>query len=211
MANLLFDIESLYRQQFGSMPYKIGNVAVSDGNDAEVYKLAQDQFKKPFLTSNLKTTDLMGVEVWMPTYFDELPEEIGNNGRLFLPYGVVRVTGSSNIIRTPLAERIGTVKELYSIDDYKITFKGFFIDKENNLFPQSDIEALKKIHELGRAFKMYNPVTNIFLEHEGLIELEQNRVVITSFELPEVEGGRNRVRPFVMQLESDTVFKLEVE
>jgi hypothetical protein len=36
------------------------------------------------------------------------------------------------------------------------------------------------------------------------------KVVMESFELPEVEGGRKHVRPFNIQLESDSVFTLEV-
>jgi hypothetical protein len=146
-------------------------------------------------------TSLHGVEIWLPTRFRQLPSDLFSDTTLLLPYCVIRITGSSTIVRTPLAERRGTVKELYSIDDYKITLKGFFIDRQR-VFPHDDLATLKKLHEMGAGFILDNAVSNVFLNAD-------DKVVITGFDLPEVEGGRKHVRPFVMQLESDTVFTLE--
>ena len=191
MSNIIIDIEQLFDKT-------TGDIIKIPGNKAQV------------TDKNLLTNDMFGVEVWLPVYFEDLPDDVGDKGRLFLPYTVVRISGSSTIVRTPLAERRGTVKELYNTDDYKINIKGFFIDKEKRLFPEKDLSALKKIHEYGHAFKLVNALTDIFLADKGVSPLEQNKVIISAFELPEVEGGR-KVRPFTMTLESDSVFTLEVK
>ena len=102
-----------------------------------------------------------------------------------------------------MAERQGTVKELYSTDDYSISLKGFFIDVDKRIWPEADLRMFKKIFELQTAFILENALTNVFLAKD-------QKVVIESFDLPEVEGGRKHIRPFNIQLESDSIFTLEV-
>lgn len=206
MATIISNLETLYQRQFGSKPYHVEPVA--ETKDSRIFNIASTDAK--YGTDKL-TTDSQGVEIWLPVYLEDLPKEVGENGLLYLPYSVVRVSGKNNIISTPMAERIGSVKEKYNTDDYKVVIKGFFIDKAQRLWPESDLIALKKIHEIGRAFKITNALTDLFLSFTGLDGTEHKRVVIKSFDLPEVQGGRKHVRPFVMELESDTVFTLIVE
>lgn len=207
MSSIIIDIDRLFQQQFGTKPHIVK--IPGENNSGEIYKINTTNTTN--LTSDYLTKDSKGVEIWLPVYFGGLPADVGDNGDLFLPYTVVRITGSSTIIRTPLAERRGSVKELYNVDDYKINIKGFFIDKDKRLLPEKDLQALKRIHESGQAFTLYNKLTDIFLTDKSLTAIEQQRVVITGFDLPEVEGGRKYVRPFSMTLESDCVFTLEVE
>lgn len=147
------------------------------------------------------STSYAGVEIWLPTWFRGLPQDI-RGGVLFMPYTVVRITGKKTIVKTALAERKGTVKELYSLDDYKITIKGFLIDHRNRQWPSAELNDLKKLYELNQSVILDNALTNIFLERDS-------KVVIEDIDFPEVEGGRKHVRPFVMQMESDSVFTLE--
>ncbi len=209
MATIITDLEQLFQRQFGSKPYHISKASDDSTNATSGYKINTTNTEG--YGSDMLTKDSKGVEIWLPIYLEDLPQEVGDNGKLFLPYCVVRIGGSNTIISTPLAERIGSVKEQYNTDDYKINIKGFFIDKERRLWPESDLEALKKIHELGKAFKITNALTDIFLSHDSLPAIEQKRVVITKFDLPEVQGGGKHIRPFTMTLESDCVFTLEVE
>lgn len=211
MSSIITNLEDLYQRTFGSKPYQVGTIPgpLDSKEPKSIYKI-NSSTNGGYGTDKL-TTDTQGVEIWLPVWLEDLPGEVGDNGKLFLPYSVVRITGNNTIISTPLAERIGSVKEQYNTDDYKITIKGFFIDKEQRLWPESDLVALKKLHEIGRAFKITNAITDIYLTHSSLPAIEQKRVVIRSFDLPEVQGGRKHVRPFVMQLESDCVFTLEVE
>jgi len=92
---------------------------------------------------------------------------------------------------------------LYSTDDYSISLKGFFIDDKNRIWPEEELTAFKRLFELQTAVVLENALTNVFLE-------KGQKVVIESFELPEVEGGRKHVRPFSIELESDSIFTLEV-
>lgn len=207
MSSLIFDIEQLYSRTFGSKPYKVPGQSFNE-NPEQPYQLPASKQDEAFAQDgSLLQTSYAGVEIWLPTRFRGLPADKFENGQLFLPYMVVRVTGSSTIIRTPLVERRGTVKELFSVEDYKITLKGFLIDR-NRQWPYRELKALKDLHESGSAFYLDNALTNIFLNADAA---EPDKVVMTGFDLPEVEGGRKHIRPVVMQIESDSVFTLEWE
>lgn len=212
MGTLVYDIERLYEQIFGkSKKYHLDGAAENElkplngGYKLDVKKVT------PELPATYKTTDLHGVDIWLPTWLEALPPNIGTDGTIFLPYCTMRFTGSSTIVRTPLAERRGTVKELFNTDDYKITLKGFFIDKAKRTYPDADLRELRKLHELGQSFKIRNYLTDLFLIDKTVSDQEQNRVVFTGFDLPENEGGRLHVKPFIFNLESDGVFTLTVE
>ena len=218
MGLLILDIEKEFQTVFGLKPKvgKVPDISEDQGGKAHINSVIPSTDDSKFLINSVKDSristktgslllskDTTGVDIWLPITLDNLPSNIGNNGSLELPYCVVRITGSSSIVRTPMVERKGSVKELYSVDDYKITIKGFFIDKAQRLFPEEDLINLRKIHEEGKNFKIRNALTNIFLDKD-------DRVIFSGFELPEVQGGRNHVRPFVMNIESDSVFTLEV-
>jgi hypothetical protein len=218
MSSLIIDLQREFNQVFGSRPH-IGRQAATPAEPGyniiksnqksglEVQFVISENNNRTSTTDKgyeLFTTDSKGIEVWLPVRLEGLPSGVGDGGKLVLPYTVVRITAKSTIIRTPLAERRGSVKELYNIEDYIITIKGFFIDKARRLWPEQDLQALKEIHEMGKSFKISNALVSTFLGDE-------DNVVMTGFDLPEVEGGRNHVRPFVMNLESDSVFTLEVE
>jgi Domain of unknown function (DUF6046) len=203
MSSLIVDIENLYQRTFGSRPYKIDGLSPIN-NAGQPYSIpAKTQSEAYSKNGSLLETKYFGVEIWLPVKFRDLDVDKFSTGVLELPYSVVRITGSSNWVKTPLSERRGSVKELYSIDDYKITIKGFFIDRDR-VWPEDDLFSLKKIHEAGKSFSIDNALTNVFLNAD-------DKVVMSSFELPEIEGGRKHVRPYVLQLESDSIFTLELE
>ena len=213
MSSLIVDIQNLYARTFGRKPYvveeprpatEINTYNVQPGNQSAV--LVNRANGAP-----LTATDGYGVDIWLPVELYNLPTGVGENGRLKLYYGTVRITASANMVRTPLVERKGSVKELYSIDDYKITLKGFFIDKQYRSLPVEDIRALKELHERGQAFSIYNAITDIVLADTSNPGFEQQKVVMTSFELPDKDGGRKSMQPYIITLESDNVFTLEVE
>ena len=189
MSELTFDLDNLYETVFGTKPYRIEGSG--SGN------------RYTQLSGSALTEYYLGKEIWLPTRFAELNINQFKYSEFFLPYSVVIISGKKTIVKTAMAERQGTVKELYSTDDYSINIKGFFIDDKNRTWPEEDLKLFKKIFELQTAVALDNALTNIFLEKE-------QKVVIESFDLPEVEGGRKHVRPFNIQLESDSIFTLEV-
>lgn len=200
MSTTVFEIEQLYNQYFGTKP----SIATVFKNDKEPIKadgsVSFPASKKTTTTSlgGVLSEQYLGVEIWLPTTL-----KFENGSTFYLPYSTIRITGSKSFIRTPLAERKGSVKELFSIDDYKITIKGFFIDKENRVFPEDSLNLLRTFFESNERCFLQNALTDLFMD-------KTDAVVIHSFELPEVEGGRKHVRPFIMQLESDSVFELIV-
>lgn len=201
MAIITTDIQQLYNRTFGTNP-KVPPVAEApdypDGGGT-IKPLPRKQ-QPVSLFGNTLSTDWLGVEVWLPVVFRELPNDVFPNGTLMLPHAVVRINSTKTIVKTPMVERGGAVRELYSVDDYKITIKGFLIDP-NKMWPEAQLMQLKALFEYNNSVVLDNALTNLFVATK--------RVAIESFDLPEVEGGRKHVRPFTLQCESDQILTLE--
>lgn len=204
MGNLIIDIVKEFENHFGSKPYvvKINEETPSkeqsyNGIPSNVPNIFTDK-------GSLIAEKYRGVEIFLPVRFSVAGEEI------FLPYCVVRIGGKKMLIETPLLERKGSVIEQYSIESETIDIKGFLIG-ENRKFPEKSIDTLYKAYKNSGAVILDNALTNIFLSGPGIPADEQKRVVIKSFDFPEVQGGRKYVRPFTMQVAGDSIFKLELE
>jgi hypothetical protein len=197
MSTISFDLEKLYQQVFGGKPFQVPPEIKKDPKEEP------DIIKRTASKSYVLLEKYLNREIWLPTRLAQLNIDNYKRSEFYLPYCAVKISGKKTIVKTPLAERQGTVKELYSIDDYSISLKGFFIDNKNRLFPEDDLDVLRQVFEMKHAFAIDNALINIMLGKEV-------KVVMESFELPEVEGGRKHVRPFNIQLESDSVFTLEV-
>lgn len=200
---MIIDIFKEFETAFGSKPYVVPQVSASPdtGNPYTgiTPKAAQEFTDK----GSLIAEQLNGVEIFLPVKI------YGPEKKYDLPYCVVKVSRKNTFIKTPLIERRGTAKELYSEDDYQITIKGFLIGQKR-LFPETELDELKELCDLKTDVILDNALTNIFLTNKGASEREQRRIVIESFELPEVSGGRKHVRPFVMEVLSDAIFTLEL-
>jgi len=188
MSLFSVDLENIYRQTFG------GSKPILNVKSADVTQLS----------GSALTAEYLGKEIWLPVKFVNVDESVFGANEVLLPYAVIKISGSKTIVKTPLAERQGTVKELYSVDDYAISIKGFVIDEENRIWPEKELQVLKKLCDHQASIELDNALTNIFLDKD-------QRVTITKFDLPEVEGGGKHIRPFSMEIESDSVFTLELE
>lgn len=200
MSALIVDLNQLYRQTFGSRPVVPG----LDDSDLQEqpFQLNGSNQQLSQLTGSAFSTQYLGKEIWLPVTFYGLDPTVFGTEKVLLPYSVIKISARKTIVKTPLAERQGTVKELYSVDDYNISLKGFVIDESNRSFPEREIEVLQKLFSINEAVDFDNALSNLFLQEQ--------RVVIESLELPEVEGGRKHIRPFSMTLTSDSVFTLDV-
>lgn len=230
MALITYDIEQLYQRTFGTRPTvppapaiepPLPDVPATIPPPAGGMAIGVQPAPRQVLSSSGRRLSeaYLGTEVWLPvTLFAAFANAGGLGGAalglaastLYLPYSVVRATCKKHIVSTPLAERQGTVKELYSADDWQITIKGFLIARNGSPWPEQDIEKLNKFFKLQEPLVIQNPLTDILLENQARPE-EQCRVVMESLELLEVEGGRTRVQGFSMKLLSDSVFTLEVQ
>lgn len=205
---LILDLGELFKTSFGSKPYVLGKDNGITKNE-EPYKNITASTKEMVeftKTGSELRTQLLGVEIFLPI---KLFDEDGKTLLMDLPYCVIRISGKNNYVSTPMIDRKGSVKELYSSDDFKITVKGFLIGADRK-FPEDEIKKLAAVMNKTTALVLDNAITNIFLSDPLLPDDEQRRVVVESFDMPEVQGGREHVRPFSIELESDTIFDLEI-
>lgn len=209
MSLIIKDLQQLYQRTFGTKPH-IGEEKGSplpapftiDGTNPNARYSESGQ---PLYG------EYLGKEIWLPVTFTDLDRNVFAFDSVMLPYVTVKISVKKTIIKTPLANRKGTVKEQYSVEDYGITLKGFAID-EDRVWPEKQLTVLKYLFESKQGVGLECPLTDIFLINRtvGADPAEMQRVVCEGLELPIVEGGRNHVRPFSMQLESDSVFTLEI-
>jgi hypothetical protein len=123
---------------------------------------------------------------------------------------LVSIAGTKNIVSTPVAGRNFSVKEIISIEDYKINFRGFLsepgvtdagggINLRKSAFPENKLrELVLDIWQVNR---------DIEVESDFLRMFSVNRVVITDLSFPELAGYAG-VIPFEMNALSDVPVEL---
>lgn len=92
-----------------------------------------------------------------PDFADE------NDAYFHLPIvTTVEITETKNIVLTPLiGQQNGTVKEIMSLGDYVLTFRGLIINFENvNEYPVKQIAALKKLYEINASLPIISKLLN---------------------------------------------------
>lgn len=210
----IIDLVKLFEKTFGQKPYVITKAGELSSNPGEAYQVKAGRtfsIRNEFDADGNEVTPkgsliketVNGVSILLPVRFYD-----GSTELMHLPYVVVSIRGRKMLIKTPMVERKGSVKEMYAVDDYAMTVKGFLIAADRK-FPEALLIQMKDLCERKTAVTIDNALFNLFLDDKDLPVSEQRRVVITDYDFPEVTGGRH-VRPFVLQLESDTVFTLEL-
>ncbi|WP_312398813.1 DUF6046 domain-containing protein [Chryseobacterium sp.] len=193
-----FDLAELYKTYFSKTPYHIpdsgfkdNEITVGSGESANKHR-GKIRNNKAGIAFNRVTTK--GQDIWFPAEF----RINGNaNDPLIIDACTIAVNLSKTIVRTAVSERKGTVKEMFNIDDYKFTIRGFLIGKGRTV-PEDDISKLKTIFETGEPVSLNGGYPELFLE-------KSNRVAITSLEFPEVQGKAYWIRPFTLTCESDFI------
>lgn len=182
MAHIITDIEEIYKTYFGR-PYQVPTATVP---------LMTTQYGMPI------SADMLGREVMLPVTLRS-----GSGGvQISLPCCTIRVQGSKSVVRTPMSERIGTVKELWQVEDWQFTLQGVLIADEGKAMPDEQIVTLIRLFEEQGSIRIENALADLFLD-------TSDRVCMTSLNFPEVQGKNLRHRPFEMTLESDYIESLE--
>lgn len=195
MAHLLVNIQGIYNTYF-QPPYK-----VNDNRESVVVeeygKIEQKQNSNKTIKGIELSKFVGGREVFLPVQF-------WKSHQLFLEIlcCTIRITSKKTIIRTPVSERTGTVKEQFNVGDYIFTIKGVLIGEKRN-FPDEKILQLKELYETTDSVELHNALTELFMTGS-------RRIAIESLEFPEVQGGSKHHRPFVLTCESDFVDTLEI-
>jgi hypothetical protein len=127
-----------------------------------------------------------------------LPVELND---MLIQHCVMSITAQKRIVETPMVNRRGSVKELISVDDYKIQLDGFLI-REDGTFPDTEIDELVRLFELNESIPLRSALSDYFL-------IEEDRVVIKSLDFPSMRGTTN-VKNFRMSLVSDSIFELDL-
>ncbi|AZA84785.1 hypothetical protein C1637_18560 [Chryseobacterium lactis] len=192
----VFDLQNLYKSYFSRNPINIPTSGTEVMQDFKNLSPSKNKNRGEIFTStkgiDFNKTGAYGQDIWFPVEF-----RINGSDSLTIDACTIAVNLSKTVIRTAVSERKGTVKEMFSIDDYKFTIRGFLIDK-NRKVPEADIDKLKMIFETDQPVTMHGGYPEIFLK-------ESTRVAVTSLEFQEVQGKVHWIRPFSLTCESDFI------
>ncbi|MBO4233905.1 hypothetical protein FO675_06255 [Riemerella anatipestifer] len=200
----VFDLGKMYKEYFGRSPYYITpkgseQSVTQDINFSDIpkneYPRGTIHYSRKQIAFNKIGT--YGQDIWFPIEFYKNGQK-----KIEIEACTIAVNLIKNVVKTPVSERVGTVKEIFNIDDYKFTIRGFVIGK-NRKVPEDDIANLKNLFETGDPVELHGGYPEIFLE-------KNCNVVITSLEFPEVQGKTYWIRPFTLTCESDFVQELEI-
>ncbi|MBK6819839.1 MAG: hypothetical protein IPG85_09755 [Bacteroidetes bacterium] len=117
-------------------------------------------------------------------------------------YPIIRILGAQHSGETPMTERKGSAIEIISQDNWKIYIRGFLFNHDRE-YPEEDIYKLKELFEKNESVVIRSVLTDLFL-------IAEDRVVITDINFPEVTGIEH-VKPYEINLISDSIFDLEIE
>ena len=165
MSHITTDLLQLYRTFFPG-PYAIEPKPDIDYSGTRFDAPYREQFR--------------GRDVFLPIHLTNGEYEVD------VPCATMRVTGQKTVIRTAVAERIGTVKETYNV---------------GKVAPDDDIYRLRMLFESTTPVQLINAISDLFMD-------DNRNVCITDLEFPEVEGKELRCRPFSLTCESDCVTNL---
>lgn len=112
---------------------------------------------------------------------------------------LVTVRGKNTIIRNPILKNtdVGTVKEMWSADDWDIEIKGVVFGDDDSKLPSAEINRLRWFFEVRRAIKVDSPYLSL---------LGIKWMAIDSLEFPETRGYNYQA--YVIKGFSDKPFEL---
>ena len=184
-----FDLQEIYIKLFGYVapPFAAGELSVQDqllpGSPLGAITSFEEQFQKTHLGMEM----LMPLKIGIPDRpLWEVPTE-----------PMVSVRGGHKIIRRfpNRGKKGGSIKERWSSDDFKITIKGFLIDFQKEVYPESQVKQLREVCEYQGSLKVENKLMNIF----GI-----ERMVIEGYDIPFTQGLP--VQGYTINAYSDQLF-----
>ncbi|WP_163401408.1 DUF6046 domain-containing protein [Flavobacterium fluviatile] len=200
-TNTIFDLAKLYKTYFGNNPYFITDNSEQPTTQEIGYSITTENTRPrgsiDYSSKNIPFNKIgaYGQAIWFPITLRAT--DGGEFTEIEIEACTVGVSLMKEIIRTPVSERKGKVKECFSIDDYRFSIKGFLIG-QNRLVPEDQINKLKKIFESTGEIELNGGYPEIFLD-------ESCRVAVSSLDFPEVQGKAVWIRPFSMNIETDYI------
>lgn len=179
-----WDVLGLYRQIFGHVgipifnrtPVKTGSGIENDetyieGNHISGKFEAWDV--NDFSSTGKRTADLKG------NYF-MMPLKLGDYQFPIEP--LISISGSKTVIETKVTGLKAPVVEEVSMDSYKVTIKGVYINEDNDDYPYRDVRRLPWLLEKRGALTVENKLLSIF---------DINYLVIKDLKCDGVEGHQS--------------------
>lgn len=176
-----FDINTLYAKTFGyvGLPFPLGTIT-QPTVDALKNKLAT------LSDSLLGKSDVLGRAYFMPVKINSIE----------LPNPVISIEAQKNILKTIVAGKEGTVKELISANDYQIKIVGIAINDAADNIDIEQMTALYEMYKENRMLPIICAITEVF---------EVSNIVIEQFKIIPIEGSVNTFG-YEMNLVSDDDF-----
>lgn len=201
----VFDLKEIYKTYFNKTPYYITPSGSDNSFTTSPVYSGIEENSRPRGSIDYSSKQiafnkvgLYGQDIWFPIEFWKSTKKV-----LEIEACTVSVNLSKTIIKTVVSERKGTVKECFSIDDYKFSIKGFLIGK-NRIFPEDQINKLKELFETAEPVLLHGGYPELFLD-------ESCRVAIATLDFPEVQGKTPWIRPFSLTCESDYIEDLIIK
>ena len=203
-TNTIFDLHKLYKTYFNNSPYYVTNPDKKPlTNDVGYLIGMQNPFPKGTIQTSKHDVPFNKIGAYGQNIWGAIILKIAGGLSIEIEACTVAVNLSKTIVKTPVSERQGTVKELFHCEDYRFTIKGFLIGK-NRLFPEDEILALKEIFESTGTVELKGGYPEMFL-------IDKCNVVIETLDFPEVQGKAPWIRPFQMTCESELIQDLIIK
>lgn len=151
--------------------------------------------------TRLYKQDALGRWYFMPVFIKHADVRSSEH-TLELPNAVLSITGTKNIVRTPLVGRRGTVKELINVGDYKISIAAF-IHSTDGSYPEAEISRMKELYNINESVELISALTDLLLD-------EGDRIVITDIQYPPTPGLEDG-QVVTIECETDSSFELTIQ
>ncbi|WP_448529175.1 DUF6046 domain-containing protein [Raineya sp.] len=188
MAELKFNLNDLYQAVFGlkGLPFPLltqenGYFRAFDKSRAdEIISSITGKKSSPYVGQVMNTVRLNDIE---------LPNE-----------PLIELGLSKNIVITEMVNYEGTIKESMGMNDWEVSIRGIIIGEDENSYPISEIQKIRKICETRETVEVICDYLNIF---------DIFYLAIKSVRFPVFEGAPH-IQPYEIQAVSDRIFELLV-
>jgi hypothetical protein len=189
-----YNFREIFRIAFGAIPYNRIDTT-RKVNEAEPYSSIESS-----TFQSTQMSKLLGTPLFMTCKLDgfQLPNE-----------PVIEINGGQNIIKTlidtstdPRDRIVGTFKEMFSQDDYKIIIRGVAVLEDGtDEYPEEQIKKIRELSEKQSNIKIECTLATIF---------NIPKIVIESCSFPGVEGAPG-FQPYQLNCLSDFDFNIELQ
>jgi len=181
MSHIVYDVKQIMETYFG------GDYVIPEKQEGDTLSRLGTPFEEY----------RHGVKVFLPITLFCDGEQID------LECATISVSGKKKINKVDMSERKGTVKEVFSMDDYQFTINGVLIDHDN-CWPDDQMSLLQSMFETAKVVELRCALSDYFLQ-------ESKKVCIETLQLyGNGESKEKRHIPFSMTCISDYIDELEL-